>query len=100
MYSRVRNARGESLVIFSIFFTPPQILLRPPRLLILAKVVKSPISLLRIKNTKQYLFRVLLFGGCLKRPHCIAFMFWGDGSKDTIVLHLYFEVSFMGGQVL
>ena len=83
---------GDRLLIFRCF-SHPLSLTETPRLLILAKGVKSPISFLCIKNTRQYLSRVLLFGGCLKRSHCIACMFLGDGSKDIIALHMYFEVS-------
>ena len=67
----------DRLLFFQFFShtSLPQILLRPLSLLILATVAKSPVSLLSIKNTRQYLFCVLVLGGCLKRPYCIAFMF-------------------------
>ena len=56
---RVLNTRGGSPVNFQIFFPPLRTLLRSPRLLVLAKGVKSPILFLCIKDRRQYLSRVL-----------------------------------------
>ena len=51
MYCRVLNTRGGRLLIFRSFYLP-RTLSRPPSLLILAKVVKSPILFLCIKNSR------------------------------------------------
>ena len=82
---------GGTLIVF---FPPPCTLLRHPRLLILAKCFRSPILFLCGKNRKQYLSRVLSkLAVVLKDVIALYSCFEAMVRKDTIVLHLYFEVS-------
>ena len=47
------------LLIVRFFSPPPRMLLRPPRLLILTKGVKSPILFICLKHKRQYSSRAL-----------------------------------------
>ena len=83
-----------SILMFRFFFPPSYTLIRPPRLLILAKGAKGPVSFLCMKNRRQYLSRVLEKMS-LRYIHVLRQWF----QEDTITLPLYFQV-FISGQIL
>ena len=93
-YSWMLNTKGGSLINFQIFFPPPRTLLRPPRLLILAKDQKFNFISMRKGQKTVFILRFTYIGGCLKRSLCIVYMFWGDGLKRCCCIAFVFEVSF------
>ena len=85
---------GGRLLSFR-FFTTYSTLLRPPRLLILSKDVRSPVLFLCIKYRREYISRALpILAVVWKDVIALYSCFEVMVRKDTIVLHLYFENSF------